>query len=303
METPSIYEQLEKRNWIFYVYAYLDPTKPGKYVYDNIEFEFEPFYIGKGCHKRKYDHIECAYKKRKDINTFKQNKIKKILKENKLPIVCTIYKNLPEVLAFEYEKEIVKKIGRRNLGKGPLTNLTDAGKEGKSRVVSEEAKRKMRESGKLKVFSEEHRKHISESNSGENNGMYGKTHTPETIEKLRITGSLPGEKNPMYGKGYKLKREKNGRFLEINYSTVIDLYFEKLTIKEIKNKYNELYNTKHSIIPFRRVLKELNIPSIIKVGVKNAITKKSQLFFDNYTKEKFYNENPQWKKFIVPILT
>ena len=33
-----------------YVYAYLDPRKPGKYSYKglNVSFLYEPFYIGKG---------------------------------------------------------------------------------------------------------------------------------------------------------------------------------------------------------------------------------------------------------------
>lgn len=32
----------------YYVYIYLDPRKPGKYKYSKCEFEYEPFYVGKG---------------------------------------------------------------------------------------------------------------------------------------------------------------------------------------------------------------------------------------------------------------
>lgn len=56
------------------------------------------------------------------------------------------------------------------------------------RVLSEESKQKIREKHLGKKLSEETRKKISENHhdiSGENNPMYGKKHSPETIEKLR----------------------------------------------------------------------------------------------------------------------
>jgi group I intron endonuclease len=53
---------------------------------------------------------------------------------------------------------------------------------------SEETKEKIRQKNLGKNLSEETRKKISENHhdiSGKNNPMYGKTHSPETIEKLR----------------------------------------------------------------------------------------------------------------------
>jgi hypothetical protein len=32
----------------YYVYLFLDKSKPGKFIYDDLEFEYETFYVGKG---------------------------------------------------------------------------------------------------------------------------------------------------------------------------------------------------------------------------------------------------------------
>ena len=50
---------MEKENK-YYVYIYLDPRKPGKYYYPNMDvcFLFEPFYVGKGKNKQMYSHLK-----------------------------------------------------------------------------------------------------------------------------------------------------------------------------------------------------------------------------------------------------
>jgi hypothetical protein len=53
------------------------------------------------------------------------------------------------------------------------------------RKLSEEAKRKGSESRMGHITTEETKRKISEANSGEKNGMYGKTHSDEYKEKLR----------------------------------------------------------------------------------------------------------------------
>lgn len=103
----------------YYVYALLDPRKKGDYNYGNLNFEYEPFYVGKGCGKRMSKH---SFEDKS--NPFRSNKIKKILKEGKKYLSIQIFKNLTEKNAFKKEKEIIKLIGRKN---GPLTNLTDGG--------------------------------------------------------------------------------------------------------------------------------------------------------------------------------
>lgn len=116
----------------FYVYALLDPRKPGYFKYAHWTFDHEPFYIGKGKGNRAYTHLlNC------DIlgssNEFKNRKIRSMQsKSKKDPIVCIKKKNLTETSAFDLEMRLIKAIGF--LGLGPLTNLNSGGCGGNTYV-------------------------------------------------------------------------------------------------------------------------------------------------------------------------
>ena len=104
----------------YYVYALLDPRKPGKFKYGNLTFKHLPFYIGKGSKNRMTDHNVC------DIsNSFKCRTISKILKAGFNYIPIKLRENLTESEAFKFEVRCIKIIGRQECG--PLTNLTDGG--------------------------------------------------------------------------------------------------------------------------------------------------------------------------------
>jgi hypothetical protein len=73
---------------ISYVYLYLDPRKPGHYIFIlngfKLEFDYEPFYVGKGTNNRWLFHVTEALKFDENIkilhqNIFKCRKIKKII--------------------------------------------------------------------------------------------------------------------------------------------------------------------------------------------------------------------------------
>lgn len=180
---------------MYYVYALLDSSKKGNYIYGSYLFEYEPFYIGKGKGNRiKY----TLY----DKTNFKKNKINK-LKENSIDIISIIIKdNLSNDESIFLEKELISIIGRRSYNLGPLINLTDGGDGRINSPHSEETKIKISSNRKGKSIGWKHkietRKIMSIKQSGENNGFYNKTHTVEV--KFMQSERVSGDKHPMYNK-------------------------------------------------------------------------------------------------------
>ena len=105
----------------YYVYAYLDPRKPGIYNYGKYKFDYEPFYIGKGKNNRLYNHMQP---KKLSKNTHKSNKINKILKSGLKPIVVKIENNISEKKSLKFERDLIENIGIKN-----LTNVKIGGPE------------------------------------------------------------------------------------------------------------------------------------------------------------------------------
>jgi len=108
----------------YYVYVYLDPRKNGKYQYDDLFFEFEPFYVGKGTRHRCFSGIRDKKK------SYKVTKISSIIKSGRFPIILKIYEGLTNIESCEKEIETIIKIGRKDKNLGPLTNMTDGGTGG-----------------------------------------------------------------------------------------------------------------------------------------------------------------------------
>ena len=116
-----------------YVYCLIDP-KNGV-----------PFYIGKGKGTRMYSH-ERDVKNGKipnTNNTYLFRKIKKIHTSGLSVIYKKIIENIDDDMALSVEVKEIRKVGRANLGLGPLCNLTDGGEGNSGKVVSEESKHKM----------------------------------------------------------------------------------------------------------------------------------------------------------------
>lgn len=193
----------------FYVYVYFDPRKSGIFVYEDFLFEYEPFYVGKGCGNQCYSHLTESYnnidlqrKTNKNRGTYKCNKIRKIKSEiNSKPIIVKLYQNLQEVNAFDLEKRLIKIIGRFDLGKGPLTNLTDGG-DGTSGYIYPKYLKKIRSEA---IKGDKHmlrQPGVIHWNKGKTyDEIVGEVRAKELILEMSKRGkTLIGEKNPMFGK-------------------------------------------------------------------------------------------------------
>jgi len=206
---------MEKNN--FYVYAWLDPRKPGKYVYDNYSFNYEPYYIGKG---KKYRKSTLCNR-----NNFTINKLNKIERNGFKNKVYIVEKKLIEKKAFDLECELIALVGRFDLGNGPLTNMSDGGDGNSGHIHTEETLNKMRGRpswNKGIPLSDELKKHLSKINTGKTlseetkkkiqKAMEGRIVSDETRKKLRVasTGRKHSEETKkMYSKTRRGK--PNGR--------------------------------------------------------------------------------------------
>ena len=137
-----------------YVYAYLDPRKPGNFVYDGSAFSYEPFYVGKGSMKASKRHLHLA-KAHHGENEFKERKIRRILEAGLEPVIHRVaVQNQTEACALEVKW--IRTIGKGS--KGPLTNIWPGGDLGPLGMKhSEETKKKMSMARKGRCFTESHK--------------------------------------------------------------------------------------------------------------------------------------------------
>ena len=180
----------------FYVYIYLDPRKPGRYIYGSCCFGYEPFYVGKGSKNRYKAHL---YDKTKHP---KNQKIQKILKEDyNIEEYIIIIPCYSEQDAFKLEINLINMIGRQDFNKGSLLNLTDGGtgtlnknKNAKYRCSTKgmlnkkhtkETKAKMSKSHKGKKISIKTKAKMSKSKIGNKPWNKGSVMSAETKDKLR----------------------------------------------------------------------------------------------------------------------
>jgi len=143
------------------------------------------------------DHCKCS------DNGYLQNSIKKYGKDKF--IIEQLYDFGSELEAKTTEIYLIAKF-QTNICKyrdGNGMNMTDGGDGIIGLKHTSESKQKISESRLALKFkhSEKTKQKYSEARSGKLNGMFGRTHSKETIELMRFNrGDLSGKNNPMYGR-------------------------------------------------------------------------------------------------------
>ena len=182
---------------ISYVYVYLDPRKPGHYVYGEYEFDYEPFYVGKGCNGRAYIHLTDCYIKNIKNGTNKHftRRINKIRKETgNDPIILFYKEGLSNDAAYDIEEIMVETIGRRKIKTGPLCNLCPGGKGSRCGIkMTDNIKQSLLSYHLGKPLTEEWKQNISKSLTGrkytedqrKNMSKAQQKYTTEDINKMR----------------------------------------------------------------------------------------------------------------------
>lgn len=103
----------------------------GHYIYIHVKQDSgEVFYVGKGKNNRAYH--------KGGRSKWWQYTIAKYGYD-----IFILENNLSEPEAFRLEKEYIQRIGRRDLGLGPLVNLTDGGEGASGTIVSKETRKKV----------------------------------------------------------------------------------------------------------------------------------------------------------------
>jgi len=258
----------------FYVYIYLDPRKPGDYMYGDLKFDYEPFYVGKGKDDRMYRH---NYLFKDDVNSYKIGKIKKIISEKKKPIIEKIYDNLNEIDSFEKEKEVIFKIGR--LKKGPLVNFSDGGEGQSGYKHREETKKKIGEGVKnsekwqKSIKSDEHKKNLSDALMGHPGWNKGGVRSEEDRIKIKEGLKKSDKKCGVIKHSDESKKKMSEKRKGIDNSNSVT-YRIKIPNKDIieftgKNKLRNYINIINKELKYHD---RINLEKLIKIGeIKNYI--------------------------------
>ena len=151
-------------------------SKIDYYVYVYHYSNGVPFYVGKGRGNRCLHHLKRARGGKRGDNPYLDRTLRKILMHRDQVQIQKAHVGLTEQEAFDYEKKLIIRIGRKTTG-GPLVNLTDGGEGPSGYQMYGYHKAALLAAIKGKPLSPEHRRKIGEGNSR-------RVYTPEMRRRM-----------------------------------------------------------------------------------------------------------------------
>lgn len=228
------------------------------YLYRHIRLDtVEPFYVGIGT--KIYTREKTIYKRA--FETHKRSKWwNKVIAKTDYEVEILLESDDYEFIK-QKEIEFIALYKRKDCCDGLLVNMTDGGEGVKNMIISQVTRDKISKSNKGKKKSEETKKKLSNAQKqlrlegkgnppppamkGENNPMFGKTHTKESVEKIKNNQTLLfGENHP-----------RSNVYLDLETGV---FYFSFKEVAEVLNK-------KVSFVADIMCGRSKNIISIIKV--------------------------------------
>lgn len=175
---------------MFYTYVLFNPLS-GK-----------PFYVGKGKEKRLHRHEEYALRGRTAGNLHLYNTIRKIKNSGETVLFEKVVESTDEDYCYWLEIYLIDHLGRRDVGAGPLLNMTNGGEGYSGGIVSIETRKKLGAAG-----------------IGRPSPQKGKALTVET--KLKLSAAKKGRKGcpRSIETRIKISKANRGRILTLEQRT------------------------------------------------------------------------------------
>jgi hypothetical protein len=190
----------------FCVYLYRDPRRGKKLA---------PIYVGKGLTISRPD----AHWRHGSHNT-EFNDILAALKKAKLEPICEYIGFFDdENAALALEKTLIKRIGRRHLGSGPLVNISEGGKSGPGTL--------------RRSSSSATQQQIEERPVPQRRGFGGLIHWDDFVDKY-----LPLSNGARRGKRsrQKIARAHGFQLIRLGWNSFVDEEFEAQRLREISQR-------------------------------------------------------------------